>query len=178
MTAAKLPQPEGESGSPKLIRVAMMLELQSPRHLFALLDENHEFLIRPNEFDESEDNNDEVFRRIVTNDAVKWRLEDLREEDYLLRTGEQPQILALEKQDLQKLDSHYFFQEGTPRDQLGKAIGLDKKEDVEAFMRRLNAEYDFLGRVYELADFQSPDAELIQHLQGNIDEAFGRTSAL
>ena len=35
--------------------------------------------------------------------------------------------------------------------------------------------YDFLGKVYELADFQSPSTELVQHLQSIIDEAFGRT---
>ena len=34
--------------------------------------------------------------------------------------------------------------------------------------------YDFLGKVYELADFQSPSTELVQHLQAIIDEAFGR----
>ncbi len=34
--------------------------------------------------------------------------------------------------------------------------------------------YDFLGRVYELADFQSPSTELVAHLQAIIDEAFGR----
>jgi pyruvate formate lyase activating enzyme len=34
--------------------------------------------------------------------------------------------------------------------------------------------YDYLGRVYELADYQSPSAELVKHLQAIIDEAFGR----
>ncbi len=34
--------------------------------------------------------------------------------------------------------------------------------------------YDFLGKVYELADFQSPSTELVQQLQAIIDEAFGR----
>lgn len=35
--------------------------------------------------------------------------------------------------------------------------------------------YDFLGKVYELADFQSPAPELVRHLQAIIDEAFGRS---
>jgi pyruvate formate lyase activating enzyme len=34
--------------------------------------------------------------------------------------------------------------------------------------------YDFLGRVYELADFKSPTPESVAHLQSIIDEAFGR----
>ncbi len=34
--------------------------------------------------------------------------------------------------------------------------------------------YDFLGKVYELADFQSPSTELVARLQAIIDEAFGR----
>jgi hypothetical protein len=34
--------------------------------------------------------------------------------------------------------------------------------------------YAFLARVNELADFQSPSAELVQRLQNIIDEAFGR----
>ena len=36
--------------------------------------------------------------------------------------------------------------------------------------------YDFLGKVYELADFQSPSTELVARLQAIIDEAFGRTA--
>jgi len=36
--------------------------------------------------------------------------------------------------------------------------------------------YDFLGKVYELSDFQSPSTELVARLQAIIDEAFGRTS--
>lgn len=36
--------------------------------------------------------------------------------------------------------------------------------------------YDFLGKVYELADFQSPSTELVQRLQTIIDAAFGRDS--
>ncbi len=36
--------------------------------------------------------------------------------------------------------------------------------------------YDFLGRVYELADFRSPTPESVQHLQAIIDEAFGRSA--
>ena len=35
--------------------------------------------------------------------------------------------------------------------------------------------YDSLGKVYELKDFKSPSPELLEHLRGIIDEAFGRT---
>ncbi len=34
--------------------------------------------------------------------------------------------------------------------------------------------YEFLGKVYELKDFNSPSPELLAHLRGMIDEAFGR----
>lgn len=34
--------------------------------------------------------------------------------------------------------------------------------------------YEFLGKVYELKDFESPSPELLAHLQGIIDDAFGR----
>ena len=34
--------------------------------------------------------------------------------------------------------------------------------------------YEFLGKVYELKDFNSPSPELLAHLRGIIDEAFGR----
>ena len=38
------------------------------------------------------------------------------------------------------------------------------------------SKYGFLGRVYELADFQSPTPESLARLRAIIDEAFGRTS--
>ena len=36
--------------------------------------------------------------------------------------------------------------------------------------------YEYLGKVYELDDYQSPSPELLAHLRGIIDAAFGRTS--
>lgn len=36
--------------------------------------------------------------------------------------------------------------------------------------------YEFLGKVYELADFQSPATDLVQHLESIINESFGRNS--
>jgi len=38
------------------------------------------------------------------------------------------------------------------------------------------SKYGFLGRVYELHDFQSPSPESLSRLRGIIDEAFGRSS--
>ena len=38
------------------------------------------------------------------------------------------------------------------------------------------SKYGFLGRVYEMADFNSPSRETLQRLQAIIDEAFGRSS--
>lgn len=37
--------------------------------------------------------------------------------------------------------------------------------------------YEFLGKVDELKDFESPSPELLAHLRGIIDEAFGPTPA-
>jgi pyruvate formate lyase activating enzyme len=37
------------------------------------------------------------------------------------------------------------------------------------------SKYDFLGRVYEMRDFESPTPESLAHLQGIIDAAFGRS---
>ena len=34
--------------------------------------------------------------------------------------------------------------------------------------------YEYLGKVYELEDYESPSPELLAHLRGIIDEAFGR----
>lgn len=36
------------------------------------------------------------------------------------------------------------------------------------------SKYEFLGRVYELADFEPPAAETMKELRAIIDEAFGR----
>lgn len=38
------------------------------------------------------------------------------------------------------------------------------------------SKYGFLGRVYELHDFQPPTPESLNHLQAIIDEAFGRSN--
>ena len=35
--------------------------------------------------------------------------------------------------------------------------------------------YEFLGTVYEMDDFRSPEPELVAHFQTIIDEAFGRS---
>ena len=39
------------------------------------------------------------------------------------------------------------------------------------------SKYEFLGRVYEMSDFNSPSREALQGLQAIIDEAFGRRTA-
>ena len=36
--------------------------------------------------------------------------------------------------------------------------------------------YEYLGKVYELQDYKTPSPELLAHLRGIIDEAFGRTA--
>lgn len=38
------------------------------------------------------------------------------------------------------------------------------------------AKYGFLGAIYEMNDFKTPDKELVAYFQAMIDEAFGRTS--
>lgn len=40
-----------------------------------------------------------------------------------------------------------------------------------------DSKYGFLGRIYEMADFQPPTEEKLSHLRGIIDEAFGRKAA-
>ena len=40
------------------------------------------------------------------------------------------------------------------------------------------SKYGFLGRVYELEDFNRLDAETLQRLQAIIDEAFGRSQGI
>lgn len=42
------------------------------------------------------------------------------------------------------------------------------------YFRYGGSKYGFLGRVYELADFQPPTPETLRHLRAMIDEAFGR----
>ncbi len=37
--------------------------------------------------------------------------------------------------------------------------------------------YEFLGKVYELQDYKTPSPELLAHLRGIIDEAFGRSES-
>ena len=45
------------------------------------------------------------------------------------------------------------------------------------YMRFGESKYEFLGRVYEMKDFDPPTAESLQRLRAIIDEAFGRGSA-
>ena len=42
-------------------------------------------------------------------------------------------------------------------------------------MRFGESKYGFLGRVYEMRDFEPPTAETLKRLQAIIDEAFGRS---
>ena len=39
-----------------------------------------------------------------------------------------------------------------------------------------NSKYNFLGRIYEMKDFDKPTKEVVARLQIIIDEAFGRTA--
>src|SRR5512136_2747026 len=45
------------------------------------------------------------------------------------------------------------------------------------YMRFGESKYGFLGRVYEMRDFEPPTAETLKRLQAIIDEAFGRCGA-
>lgn len=45
------------------------------------------------------------------------------------------------------------------------------------YMRFGESKYEFLGRIYEMKDFEPPAPETLQRLQAIIDEAFGRSGA-
>ena len=51
------------------------------------------------------------------------------------------------------------------------------KYELLPYHRYGETKYGFLGRVYELEDFNSLDSATLQRLQAIIDEAFGRTKA-
>jgi pyruvate formate lyase activating enzyme len=46
--------------------------------------------------------------------------------------------------------------------------------ELLAYMRLGESKYGFLGRVYEMQDFNPPTVESLRHLRAIIDEAFGR----
>ncbi|HET9793837.1 MAG TPA: glycyl-radical enzyme activating protein [Thermoanaerobaculia bacterium] len=45
------------------------------------------------------------------------------------------------------------------------------------YMRFGESKYEFLGRIYEMKDFEPPKPETLQRLQAIVDEAFGRRGA-
>jgi pyruvate formate lyase activating enzyme len=45
------------------------------------------------------------------------------------------------------------------------------------YMRFGESKYGFLGRIYEMQDFNPPSTESLARLRGIIDEAFGRRGA-
>jgi len=45
------------------------------------------------------------------------------------------------------------------------------------YMRFGESKYEFLGRIYEMKDFEPPTPETLQRLRAIIDEAFGRNEA-
>jgi hypothetical protein len=50
-------------------------------------------------------------------------------------------------------------------------------DELLPYMRFGGSKYGFLGRVYEMRDFEPPPPETIKRLQAIIDEAFGRGRA-
>lgn len=176
-TAALIEGPEDTEKPPRLVRIAMSLEeVQSPRHLFALLSEENRFLVRPDEYDESEENNDEIFFAIATNPVVVDRLRHQIEDSYA-ETGEQPQVQSLELFEYQPLKSTFYFQEGLPRDQLGAAINADDREKLDLFMENLRNQTNSFGRLGGLSSgvaevrILAPEKGELQSLRDRFVEA-------
>ncbi len=107
------PMEGSEPGSRRYLRIFMWLtELNSPRHLLALLDADGGFLIRPNESDATDSGNDAVFQAFARSPNLQARFH--RENEESLDT-EQPQVDRLDQKERAPLLAVPYFQEGTPQ---------------------------------------------------------------
>ena len=123
------------------VRILTSLDTRlSPRHFFALENEEHEQLVRHDEFESKERGNDEVFLALINQEDVQKALSEalIRIRNDVMEVGnlvstEKPKVIRLAKTDYVPLKSNYFFLEGVPGESLQEALKEDNENNEEEF---------------------------------------------
>ncbi len=132
-------------GTPIYVRIMMTVRpTPSPRHLLVLEDMEGNQLVRHDEFDPKERNNDEVFRKLSQSDELA---EALEERNNAPITGGASKVDRLNRTEYVKLSSPYYFREGTPNAELLVAMTQRDEDEADTFFQKLDAKIAPLGRV-------------------------------
>lgn len=132
-------------GRPVYVRIMMTLRQNpSPRHLLVLENMEGEHLVRPDEYDSEKHGNDDVFRNLSKSAELEEALEERASAPI---TGGSAKVDRLRRMDYVKLNSPYFFREGTPSTELTDALNERDEDEVDAFFTQLVVEVAPLGNV-------------------------------
>ncbi|MEM9017649.1 MAG: ATP-binding protein, partial [Verrucomicrobiota bacterium] len=140
---------ERTGGNPTYVRIMMTLFNEpSPRHLFAMENAAGVQLVRHDESDPLERDNDKVFLALNKDPellaalAEKKALREDPNEEFI-----ESKVDRLAKIENARLSSFYYFQEGTPAEALTIAIGAKPENELDGFLDSLQLEIDVFGKV-------------------------------
>ncbi|MCB1079115.1 MAG: hypothetical protein KDM64_14940, partial [Verrucomicrobiae bacterium] len=151
---ASLPRTDVEGKAPApFIRVLMSLHAAaSPRHLFALIGPDGQWLVKPEEFVEAgQPINDGLIQAISRNPEVREGLLPLRQRPGAETEGaarrEEPQVERIKLFEYQPLQAPYWFLEGLPGDRLLRALEETPESEVSALFERIRNRTEPDGRI-------------------------------
>ncbi|MDF1825312.1 MAG: response regulator [Verrucomicrobiales bacterium] len=158
-------------GKPTFVRILMTLFTESsPRHLFAMENADGAQLIRHDEHDPLERGNDAVFLSLSESPELKEALLKREEErNSPDRTEETPKVDRLVRMEDVKLASPYYFQEGSPREELRGALLAIGEDKLDEILERLQIEIESIGKVGGLSRGVK-EVRLLARSRESIDE--------
>ncbi|MCB1093071.1 MAG: HAMP domain-containing protein, partial [Verrucomicrobiae bacterium] len=175
---ASLPRTDVEGKAPApFIRVLMSLHAAaSPRHLFALIGPDGQWLVKPEEFVEAgQPINDGLIQAISRNPEVREGLLPLRQRPGAETEGaarrEEPQVERIKLFEYQPLQAPYWFLEGLPGDRLLRALEEAPESEVSALFERIRDRTESDGRIGGVGGggrelrLLAPDRERLERLR-------------
>lgn len=140
---------ESGSSQSRYIRIMMTLHAtDSPRHLFAMVSGAGGQLVRHDETESSDRDNDDIFLTLGRGPELVETLVTRRARQAdPARTLEEAKVDRLVRHEHIPLASPYFFQEGIPGKSLAAAVENLGEEENEKFIQSLQEKAGALGRV-------------------------------
>ncbi len=131
------------------VRIMMTLHaIDSPRHLFAMVNADGTPLVRHDETESSDRGNDDVFLAMGENSLLNTALAERRSAAKdPTKAGEEVKVDRLVRNEYVPLASPYYFEEGIPRKSLTEALESMSDEEVELFLENLQSQVIDLGRI-------------------------------
>jgi signal transduction histidine kinase/CheY-like chemotaxis protein len=131
------------------VRILMTLHaIDSPRHLFAMVNADGTPLVRHDETESDDRGNDDVFLAMGENPLLNAALAERKAAATdPSKAGDEVKVDRLVRNEYVPLASPYYFEEGIPKKFLTAALESLSDEEVELFLEDLQAQVGDLGRI-------------------------------